>query len=724
MIDCKRTSRCAPGASLDWPLSREEKRNCVMRLYEKDVRAADHILRSHREELKDLRQEVRVLRRNSRGSLVSTPADSRRNSHSSVMSTTADSSSPEQEADDAAKVVDVSIGDECHSLRETPEEHSCPVPAAGVEEGRDTSDSPQISQPQVQYGTFEKPVIQANKHMGSSLRSQSERCSRHAPGPIRFDGQIMKDITGSLNSTCHRVEEEKGETEPPLTPEEARLHSALTAFYEKRRMEGKVPHLKGITRRYASSVPELWAAIATRYTLPPAAAVQWLAVTLGPFTPVLWPKQEIPESASRALEALAKARMPTGTETVKDLNTLRAEALQSALAAGDIDAIRALAIQGCPSSSLRPHVWRALLSRPARGRCLSSAALEDRRASYRELRARAIGPDDVEHSKRRDAFRAEVEADARTCWRGEAFMQRPEVFDAVVAIVLTTALRYSRHIRGCCEIAALLLFALSGENMEDLAMAEADAFWCLAHLINELQGTIADDLNLPPKVQRFHWLLRTYDPALAETLATHNLEALPATRLGVALCTRAGFSLETCVRLWDSLLTDPRRFEMCDFAVLGLLLVSRGRLLQKASDAGDLAEALLAAPRTVDPDALLRTTFAICAFERRCGPDSNCPYPPQPGVLDVIANNALDGLARVWGGVRARGAAAWRAGRGALAQPASHAAGAHGGQPQAQMPARVQSRPVAQAVAGGRSTSGPLDAETCSHAAALQIGII
>jgi len=53
--------------SLDWPLSREEKKGCVMRLYERDVTTANDLLRSKDEALQAASDELQVLRRKSSG---------------------------------------------------------------------------------------------------------------------------------------------------------------------------------------------------------------------------------------------------------------------------------------------------------------------------------------------------------------------------------------------------------------------------------------------------------------------------------------------------------------------------------------------------------------------------------------------------------------------------------------------------------------------------------
>jgi hypothetical protein len=48
---------------LDWPLSKDEKRKCVLNLYEKDVRTANNLLEAKDESIKTLHKEITVLRR-------------------------------------------------------------------------------------------------------------------------------------------------------------------------------------------------------------------------------------------------------------------------------------------------------------------------------------------------------------------------------------------------------------------------------------------------------------------------------------------------------------------------------------------------------------------------------------------------------------------------------------------------------------------------------------
>jgi len=170
-----------------------------------------------------------------------------------------------------------------------------------------------------------------------------------------------------------------------------------------------------------------------------------------------------------------------------------------------------------------------------------------------------------------------------------------------------------------------------------------------------------------------HALLAEYDPDVARLLGAYGLETMPTTRLGVALCTRAGFRLQDCLALWDALLADPMRFQFCDYVVIAVLMLRRRELYQCRGDGGRLAEGLLLAPGEVAVTSVLRVAHAICAFERQCGPDSETPFPagrvaPAPGapVLLLPPTAALEAASEaasaVWGRLRK----SWKAGRQAV----------------------------------------------------------
>jgi len=527
----------------------------------------------------------------------------------------------------------------------------------------------------------------------------------------------------------------------PLSAQQVCLRSAIVSFYKERQINGaaqanRLASMCGGTSKIDEV--EIWAHIAIKYNALPVQAVSCLARTLSPLTLVQWPKDQVPDTLRDALDRIAAETGAGGSTT----QGRQLQEIQDALKAEDNHLLAGLTFRSCPSSGLRPEVWRALLN----GRRKKNIPLNERREQYRKLRERAASADlkaasseePGEDSRRAELLAARQEiADAKadaadgprsrlnrkSVWSGEAFLALPGVDEAVASIAWTTAVRYGRYVRGSCEMATLLLFVMSNEGkVGDLADAEADAFWCLSQVMLEMNSTIAAGeavQNQAKQAQHIQYLLRLYDPVLAELLRAAGIVALPTTRLGVALCTRAGFSLPGCTRLWDALLADPKRFEFCNYAIVAVLLLSRERLLKQHDDHAALAEAVLAAPRQADMDMVLSAAYAICAFERRCGDSSPVPFPPRPGVLEVIPS-ALEAaqthLSSAWGKIRPGVVGFWRKAKNGVEQ----AAAAHAKHVAEEA---ERNRQLAQAHRAGTARGGENVAQA-SMTAALEVGLI
>lgn len=625
---------------MDWPLSREEKRACAMQLYEQDVRAADLLLRSKDSSLKELRAEVKVLRRASLGATTTRPGAG------GVLPAAA--CSPASSS---------SCSSEDSPLSGTRSDTPVPAPL-GVRNGGDDG---------VAGLPAQSPLSDVSTDAGESGASEA----------------WSKDVAQS------------GGEQPPQRNDLAteRLRAGLAKFFSRRhnsdshmsaaQQQRQQEQVAGLARHHsAEGAPELWAAIAHKYALPPSTAVHWLASTMDPLVPYQWPKGAVPAAVKKTVASL-RALLPSadvgsGGDDDKLLTDLRAVGLRNAIeeyktkaafhqSTEHLDVLRALAFRGCPDESLRPQLWRGLLFGAADG------PTAEQRHQYHELRAKAMGADLLA-----TRLRAEVEGDARMAWRGEEFMARPGVAEAVVTVALTFALHRSMHVRGSTEMAALLMFVLAGGSPNAIAESEVEVFWLLSRIVEE--GGIPEGVSGQARqANRVHALLRAYDPALADFLAQQGLAAFPSTRIGMALFTRAGFSLGDCARVWDTLISDPQRFAFCDCIVVALLLTCRRELHHRKGDVGGLAEVMLLAPRRVHNGNLMQVAHAICAFERRCGPGSSVPYPPPaapPGGhrrSQSVARGgphegertALEGaaakLSSLWGQLRSTGAGVMRA---------------------------------------------------------------
>jgi len=89
--------------------------------------------------------------------------------------------------------------------------------------------------------------------------------------------------------------------------------------------------------------------------------------------------------------------------------------------------------------------------------------------------------------------------------------------------------------------------------------------------------------------------------------------------------------LPDVVRLWDSLIADPRRFEFCIHNCLAIILAHREDLL-RTDKAFTLAEILQGAPRETDFDLQVRRAMAITCFERR---RQTPPFPVKTTLDDL-----------------------------------------------------------------------------------------
>jgi len=568
--------------SMDWPLSREEKRVCALKLYERDVRAADEMLEEREWEVGELRKELKVLRRLSSSSTRLSSGSTGPESSGSTGSADSPPAPERWPGEEAQAVIAEAVAVEAAAR-------------AGTADSSEPAQSPVAAVPAV--------AESAAVPQGASGAQEPELTVGSAGGCPVSEEKLLGALVRYLRERRGVSDKEEGPPEP--SPDLVRM--------AKRDSQSE------------AAAADLWSVVGLRHDLLPVDRLMWLARSMATIPP--------------------------------------------------------------NQASARPLLWRQSLLLPGQGPGGSGQAPRARCEAYLELRARASQlPGEAA-----EALRTEVESELRAAWRGEAFMAKPGIAEAVASICLSASAQRARHVRGSAEVAALLLFALlpAEAGPEAVLMAEADAFWSLAQLLTEVKGGLADDCHdgggaggaaaaaaTASRARRCQVLLRAHDPAIAELLAAHGLAAFPSARLGSAFCTRAGFTLESCTQLWDLLLADGQRFGFCDFIVVALLLLHRADLLRSQGDAAGMAEVLLSSARKTSVDELLRTALALRAMERRrrtaraAGGQSSATsvrtqsQPPEdraaqgPGVVEALGS--------LWSKVRVRGAGAIEAGRSAV----------------------------------------------------------
>jgi len=470
--------------------------------------------------------------------------------------------------------------------------------------------------------------------------------------------------------------------EPPadFTSEDLALRQVLADFYFHRRADN-IANIDKIVKNYRGRlVPHLWAQLALKYQLPPHEAVEMLTKTI---------------YMSAPLEYSDPARQEAIETTVSSLQNSsercsRAELFKRALARGaedgDDGALRALCFRGSPDEQeapgLRREVWQVLLGYlPMQRHSDWNAIRGEKRALYAQYRSELL---EVDSRSAGDASAGEgddrslnlvVKAGSHRAGElQEAQSLLQEVINDVVrtrrdfeyfrkietqrilASILFIYARLNpgvRYVQGMNELAAVILFVMSS----DAEFAEADSFWCFSELMAEIKDIFMNELDhsshgVHASVEAVAVLLERYDLELALHLQKHDL---PPIVFALRWCTclfAQDATLPDVVRLWDSLIADPQRFQLSSNFSLAMVLTSREELLRTQNFMA-MAELLQSAPRNCQFETELRRSFAICAFERR---EQMPPFPRSASGLSDFAKWAQDAASKA-AGVGAEGLA-------------------------------------------------------------------
>ena len=133
------------------------------------------------------------------------------------------------------------------------------------------------------------------------------------------------------------------------------------------------------------------------------------------------------------------------------------------------------------------------------------------------------------------------------------------------------------------------------------------------HFCSELDHT---NLGVTSSIAAFETLLKQKDPTLAETL--EQLQVAPTLYVfrWLTLLMTQEFELPDVLRLWDSLLADPQRFEFLPYFCVAMVLSIRDELLS-ANDFAHCVNALHHFEGRVQMDELLCLALRLYAADMR-----------------------------------------------------------------------------------------------------------
>eukprot|EP00929_Paragymnodinium_shiwhaense_P076456 TRINITY_DN39315_c0_g1_i1.p1 TRINITY_DN39315_c0_g1~~TRINITY_DN39315_c0_g1_i1.p1 ORF type:complete len:848 (-),score=264.89 TRINITY_DN39315_c0_g1_i1:65-2608(-) len=453
---------------------------------------------------------------------------------------------------------------------------------------------------------------------------------------------------------------------PDFTAEDLALRRTLTDFYIQHN-PANVVNVNLIVAKYrGATLPHLWATLAIKYTLPAHEAIDLLArslyssTTLFEYTDQAKAATLEKKLASLKAEVLAKqSDSPGGSSAAKAALPLFTAAMERCAEDGSDDLLRALCFRGVPedgSGVSRAKAWKVLLGYLPVARQSEWAAIAgEKRALYAGYRRDFLDATE-EKIKIREAadgraacgapltecqdLLEEARNDVNRTRRDFEFFRRANVQSSLLAMLyvfgrLNPGVRY---VQGMNEIAALVLYVMWADG--DAESAEADAFWCFTGVMAEIKEGFMqamDDTHegAQAMANSVTWLLATYDRDLATHLNDSDLPPFVWAFRWVTLLFAQDATLPDVLRLWDSFLSDPRRFEFVYHVAVAAVLSHRREIIETERQFV-LAELLQSAARNADFDLLLRRAFAICCFQRR---EQTPPFPPKSD-LDELADFA------------------------------------------------------------------------------------
>jgi hypothetical protein len=150
------------------------------------------------------------------------------------------------------------------------------------------------------------------------------------------------------------------------------------------------------------------------------------------------------------------------------------------------------------------------------------------------------------------------------------------------------------YVQGMNEVLGPLyyLYAIDPRNQQNRAGAESQAFFSFMNLMSEIMNNFIktldkSDMGIVHQIGLLGLLLQEKDPQLWKDLEKKKLNLQFFAFRQLTLLLSQEFELPEVLRLWDTLFSDPNRFELLRFTCCAMLMLQRETLLK-----GDFAENL------------------------------------------------------------------------------------------------------------------------------------
>ncbi|ETM41045.1 hypothetical protein, variant 1 [Phytophthora nicotianae] len=262
----------------------------------------------------------------------------------------------------------------------------------------------------------------------------------------------------------------------------------------------------------------------------------------------------------------------------------------------DLDQLRKLSWGGIPTN-YRPTVWRLLLGYMPSKKDRRAAMLERKRQEYVELLQQYYYIPDTDRGTREQTTLRQILVDIPRTNADVRLFQNERIHQCMERVLYIWAIRHpaSGYVQGINDLMTpfLVVFLsafvddpqrcdLSKVSDENLQIVEADSYWCLTKLLDDIQDhyTFAQP-GLQRMVQRMEELVHRCDTELFEHIVEReNVQFVQFAFRWMNCLLMRELPLDGIVRIWDTYLCEDSGFESFHVYVCAAILMTFGEKLK------------------------------------------------------------------------------------------------------------------------------------------------
>jgi len=171
------------------------------------------------------------------------------------------------------------------------------------------------------------------------------------------------------------------------------------------------------------------------------------------------------------------------------------------------------------------------------------------------------------------------------------------------------------YVQGMNEVVAPIYYCFcNDQNPLFIGHAEADTFFCFTHLMGDIQDGFVKKLDntevgIQARIKNLNELLKKIDKQLWTHLEKHNVNPQFYSLRWLMLLLTQEFEMIEVFRLWDSLLSHPKRLDYLNYVCLAMMEGVRDKLIEE-DEFATLMETLQK-ETNVDLERILATSFRL-----------------------------------------------------------------------------------------------------------------